>query len=329
MAFGSYAALSRLLLRRSDRHPAAAIGGHELGDFPEKVVREFLALGLLEEQEPLRDADDTAFVAVGDVVHGVSIDGGGAPGAVDPSALKIFRVNQLALASRIRLAFGLGGAPAESVDGRTAWLGAVGSGSRRREYFMPRAVNAQTVVDRGLMLKARAGGVAIALLTPTDRQLPRSAVRQLMLEDIAIEALEPLLIAAATEPLCFDTSCTVPDSADATEAARLVVDKHGVRAALDGVDLDLRPRELAVLVSLATELKAENGFVRRDLIAETIHATTGNTNSNDEQIDKSISMIRSAFASVAASTETGRAMIATKKRVGFRLTLSPHEVTIF
>ena len=329
MAFGSYAALSRLLLRRSDRHPAAAIGGHELGDFPENVVREFLALGLLEEQEPLRDADDTVFLTAGDGTHGISIDGGAAPGAVDPSALKIFRVNQLALASRIRIALGLAGAPAEYVGGRTVWLGGLGTGSRRREFFMTPALNAQTAVERGLMLKARAGGVTIVLFTPTERPLPRASVRQLKLEDVGVEALEPLLIEGADEPLRFDFSGITTTCAGVTAATRLVVDHHGMRATFDGVDLDLRPREHSVLALLVNELRGENGFVRRELIVDTIHKTTGNTGTNEEQVNSVISRIRKAFGYVIGSDDEGYALVDVRRRVGARLTLSRDDVAIF
>ena len=72
---------------------------------------------------------------------------------------------------------------------------------------------------------------------------------------------------------------------------------------------------------LAIELVDLGGFVLRETISESIRDITGNPDTNEEQIEKSISLLRAAFAR--------KRIIETKRNVGYRLTLSPEEVRVF
>ena len=98
----------------------------------------------------------------------------------------------------------------------------------------------------------------------------------------------------------------------------------------DGRDVDLRPREFHVLKLLAIETTGQNGFVSRAIISETIREVTGNQETNEEQVDKSINLIRDALAKAGRLNGNQRAkLIETKRKVGYRVTLPAEAVRIF
>jgi DNA-binding winged helix-turn-helix (wHTH) protein len=103
-----------------------------------------------------------------------------------------------------------------------------------------------------------------------------------------------------------------------------------MRAVFDGHDVDLRPREFNVLKLLAIELTGQNGFVLRETISETVREVTRNRETNEEQVDKSINLIRDALAKAGRLNGNQRVkLIETKRKVGYRITLPAQAVRIF
>jgi DNA-binding winged helix-turn-helix (wHTH) protein len=328
MASASHAALCRLLLRRSDRHPIACIDAGDLASFDPRIVREFVRAGLLVEREKLTDAGDVVFQSVGDRTVGVSVDDDGETIVVPEKALQQFDLDFLRLCEAVRKDNRLEGR-IQAIDARVVCLGGLGKGSRRREFYGVRALQARNATDIALAVKGRAGG-PIVILTPTERLLPNDVIRRLAADQITIAAMSEILKEDAEEPFALALPQTKFAAASISGDERLVIDAQGARATFDGQEVELRPREFGVLTLLAIELTGQNGFVSRDRISETIREMTKN-DPNEEQIDKSINLIRAALAN-AARLDAGQKrakIIETKRKVGYRLVLPPEQVRVF
>ncbi|HUE95488.1 MAG TPA: hypothetical protein VMN39_02460, partial [Longimicrobiaceae bacterium] len=295
--------LCRLLLQRSDRHPIARIDDEDLKGFDPGLVRRFLQQGLLIRQEWPADGDGMVFQQVEGGFAALSIDGEHETVSLAPDALRQFEIDFVGIGAQIRASSQLTGAPVEALGPRVIWLGAMGTGSRRREFYLVRALRARNALDVALAVKGRSAARGLVLITPTERDLPNSVLKQLGAEAIEMIAAADALDEHATEPFTLTLptafSSTTPEPGD---EERLVIDAEGMRATFDGVGLDLRRREFAVLKLLAIELTGENGIVRRDLISATIREVTRNEDANEEQVDKAISLLRKALGAAARAT---------------------------
>lgn len=328
MAFGSRAALCRLLLRRSDRRPIACVDGGDLAAFDPKLVREFIRAGLLIEREKLTEVGDYVFQSVGERVVAVSVDGDGETVIAPADALQQFDLDFLRLCEAVRKDNRLEGR-IQAIDARVVCLGGLGKGSRRREFYVVRALQARNATDIAFAVKGRAGG-PIVILTPTDRQLPNDVIRRLALEQVTIAAISEILKEDAEEPFTLALPQAAIAAACVPGDERLVIDVQGARATFDGQEVELRLREFHVLSLLAIELTEQNGFVLRDRISATIREITKNDDANEEQVEKSVSLLRNALATAAGLDAEQRAkIIETKRKVGYRLVLPPEQVRIF
>ena len=102
----------------------------------------------------------------------------------------------------------------------------------------------------------------------------------------------------------------------------LFVDTGGHRAFFFGHELELRPRELKVLIELARAYSGSR-YVTRDQLYEAMYPRAGGVDARtyDEQVTDTISRLRAAFK--RAETATGRPIgriIQNKRKVGYRLT---------
>ena len=170
----------------------------------------------------------------------------------------------------------------------------------------------------------------MVVLTPTERNLPIDIVKRLTVDSVSVVAMSDILEDGATEP--FSLSLQTPITADLAPGRqeRLAIDAQGMRAVFDGHDVNLRSREFNVLKLLAIELAGQNGFVLRETIYETIREVTGNQETNEEQVDKSISLIRDALAKAGRLNRDQRAkLIVMKRKVGYRFSLPADAVRIF
>lgn len=329
MAFGSRAALCRLLLRRSDRHPIACVDGGDLAAFDPKVVRQFIRAGLLVEREKLREVGDCVFQSVGERVVAVSVDGDGETVIAPVDALQQFDLDFLRLCEAVRKVNRLEGR-IQAIDARVVCLGGLGKGSRRREFYVVRALQARNAIDIALAVKGRASGGAVAILTPTDRLLPNDVVRRLAADQIILTAISEILKEDAEEPFTLALPQATIAAASISGDERLVIDVQGARATFDGREVELRPREFHVLSLLAIELTEQNGFVSRNRISATIREITKNDDANEEQVEKSVSLLRNALAKAGELNAEQRAkIIETKRKVGYRLVLPPEQLRVF
>jgi DNA-binding response OmpR family regulator len=330
MASASHAALCRLVLQRSDRHPIACIDGDDLAKFNSQTVRWFIDRGLLTERELLVEAGQISFQMTGDQIAAFSLDGDEETRLVATLTLRQFDLDLHAICKQIRIANKLEGRKVEIINPKVVWLGALGKGSRRREFYFVRALHTRSATDTALSIRGRASAASLVILTPTERNLSNDILKRLAAEGISIVSISEMLEDETAEPF----SLSLPSSIAATRAPRtqerLTIDDQGVRAVFDGRDVDLRPREFHVLKLLAIETTGQNGFVSRAIISETIREVTGNQETNEEQVDKSINLIRDALAKAGRLNGNQRAkLIETKRKVGYRVTLPAEAVRIF
>ncbi len=319
---------SSLILRQVDRHPIGCLDGRDLAGFERGMVQELLRRGILRQRADLIEADGMVFQAIGDARTAFSIDGGETSRTVDSDALEVFEIEFLGLCRHLRATTALEGPPVELYDHRVAWLGAVGRGSRRRGFYMARAVTVRNAVQIGLAVKGRAAEPQVTLLTPTERSLPADVVRLLASSNVAILALDGILDLDAPVPLSVRLPTTSSSNRSKAKAARLVIDTEGFRATLDGIEVGLRRREFAVLQLLAVEAADEAGFVSRHRILDTIKDATGQ-DANDEQVNSSVSLLRKALTEAQHAAGTSRhQLIETKKGVGYRLRLRPEDMSV-
>lgn len=330
MASASHVSLSRLLLQRSDQHPIRIIDGADLRDQPPEIVRQFLTLGLLVEREAPSDVDGFAIQHSGGRAIAVNLDGDGITTEVDPTSIRQFDIDMMAVCRQLRRASSvLAGRPVEPVGVSAFWLGAIGTGSRRVEYFLARRLRAKTAVDIAFALKAHAGGLSIVVLTPTERDLPVAVQRQLDGADITLAAIDELLDANASEPLTIKIPRPV-SKAHRSSHTRLDVDVEGGSARYDGTRLSLQRREFQVLVRLVNERTNEDGWVSRDVLADALKAATGSNDRNDEQIDKVVSNLRKVLRAAGMTDGTkGTYPVQSGRGQGYRLLIPANEIHVF
>lgn len=328
MASVSQVALCRLLLRRIDRHPIGIVDGNDLVDIDRATVDLFLARRLLVERAPLGDIGGRVIQQDGERTTAVDIDGEDVARDVSPLALRHYDIEIEEVCGAIRKGAGLAGLPVEAIGANTYWLGALGTGSRRIEYYVARLFRADDAVDRALALKARSNGQSLVVFTPTSRELPARVQRQLLSEKISIASIEGALVTDASHPF----EIALPAVAWNTETAtvRLSVDVAGKIARFDGKDLPLTNREFAVLVALANERVEGDGYVSRDRLAEALSAAAPQGERNDEQIEKVTSSLRRKLRTAGVGmAEDARAPIKSGRGLGYRLDFPATVLRVF
>jgi DNA-binding response OmpR family regulator len=330
MAFVSHAQLTRLLLQRSDRHPPGCIDGSDLGSIDPAAVNWFIRLRLLVEREQPTEADGGILQNVGDRWVSASADGEVETRPIDANALKQFDIDLLELCRQLRGANGWHGSPVERFGPRAFWLGAIGTGSRRRAFVLVRAMRDENAIDTALAVRGRADVGSVVILTPTERNLSTGVAKRLAAERVQVLPIAEMVDENAAEPLALRIPPAVNSTADVGGEERLVVDVQGGRAWFDGKEVDVRAREFAVLTLLAIELTDQDGFVTRDAIYAGLRSATGSENVQEEQIEKSVSLVRAALAKACGMTrQQGGSLIKVKRRVGYRLDLPSASVRVY
>jgi DNA-binding winged helix-turn-helix (wHTH) protein len=187
----------------------------------------------------------------------------------------------------------------------------------------------ENAVDTALAIRGRADAGNVAILTPTERNLSTGVLKRLAAERVQVLPITEILDDDAVEPLTLRIPPVLNSAADAGAEERLLVDVQGTRAWFDGKEVDVRAREFAVLTLLAIELTDQDGFVTRDAIFSSQRETTGNEDAQEEQIEKSVSLLRAALAKAGEMTRRqGGALIKVKRNVGYRLNLPPSSVRV-
>ncbi len=333
MDSASPADLLRLLLRRSDRHPVGTLDGIDLeGQAPEAIDRLFEA-GILVEHAPLDVIDDRPVQRAGATAFALCPAGERLPEELDPRTLRRFEIDLNRLCVAIRQANGLSGAPVERLSHRLFHLGEFSGGGLRRAVFLVRLLRDDNVVDTILTLRGRVGRDDIIMVTPTVSILTLETSRRIALEGVALVAMTESLRPEDRELFALTLPVASPAQGRNPTQARLIVDTGGGTARFDGREAVLARREFDMLVVLANEAATGGGFVERDILYSAMqgekHPDKALATVYDEQITKSISLLRKALGETAGiSAGDRKALIQVKKKVGYRLTLDRADILI-
>lgn len=327
MASASLAQLTRLLLRRSDRHPVGRLNGNDQKAAGDAAFSLFLHLGFLVEETPLLDTDGIMFESIGNRVWGFFEDGTADVDIITQDDLRQFRIDLTAVCRQIRKVNRIEGPPLEPLGPFALRIGAVGSGSRRRQYFLARALRAKNALDIAHAIRGQADDGTVVILTPTERDLPSRVIKLLRSTEIEVMSIDAHLDDNAAEPFVLHLLRTPEDvSIDEPE---LFIDTGGHLVCFHGADVRLTLREFSVLVALSNEAANDAGFVNRDLLHNCLPKAKGKEEISPEQLEKVISNLRSALTSAAGMPrEHGRKLIISKRRIGYRLDLQREAIRI-
>lgn len=327
MASVSLTQLTRLLLRRSDRHPVGRLNGNDQKAAGDAAFSLFLHLGFLVEETPLSDTDGIMFESIGNRVWGFCEDGTTDVDIVTQDDLRQFRIDLTAVCRQIRKVNRIEGPPVELLGPFALRIGAVGSGSRRRQYFLARALRAKNALDIAYSIRGQADDGTVVILTPTERDLPSRVIKLLRSTEIEIMSIDAHLDDNAAEPFVLHLLRTPEDvSIDEPE---LFIDTGGHRVCFHGADVRLTPREFDVLVVLANEAAHDAGVVNRDLLLDCLPKAKGKEEVSSEQLEKVISNLRSALTSAAdLPREHGRKLVTSNRGIGYRLDLQCEAIRI-
>jgi hypothetical protein len=322
--------LIRLLLRLSDRQPVGALDGLDLAGFARAFVDRLLETGVLAKCAPLREADGRVVQVVDENAVAFSIDGHDLTECIHPEALRRYEIDVLALCKALRHANALTGAPVERLSHRLFYLGDQAAGGRRRPVYLARLLRADNALDTAFALRGQSGPGEIVMLTPTVRPIGSALMRQLAHSGVAMSAISQILSADSKDPFALSIPIAGLHAADAP-AARLVVDVVGHTITFDSAGVNLAVREFNLLLALANEAANDAGVVTYDTLYTAMQGMPTATEGlpNDEQIAKSVSLLRTALADAAGlSRGERRTLIVNKSKIGYRLGLERHEVVV-
>lgn len=330
MGSDEFLRLARLLLRQSDRHPIRSLNGSDLADFGKGVVRTFVRLGIIVQLQDLTDAEDVVFhLDDGRLIAATARDGGDLEMG-DPLSIQCFEIDFTEICKAVRQSSDLEGPPVAKVTPKVFFLGAQGKGLRRLEVYMARGLQPLHAMETLLAIRTHAQADAlVTVLTPTLREFPNDIMRQLTGLKMQVMGLSDMLTGDESAPFSLEIPHQRHLDDAARDAARLIIDVDGHVALFDGTDLKLQPRDFAVLVLLAVEAAGQGGFVQRDIITETLRASTDRHDSFEEQADKAINRIRDAFRKNPLITTADRGgNVENKPKVGYRLTISRDSIRV-
>ena len=327
MKSGSAAELIRLLLQQSDRHPIRSIGAADLQPYDQRFVRSLRNLGVLTEREDLPDDGVTVLQVVDDALITVDPETGACERHDDALDVQTFDIDFAEICRAIREQSGLEGPGPTMISTRVWRLGRSPRHGRVAEICLVRRLReetAQEIVDhvRGAIDTES----AVALISLGRCDLPTPVARQLDALRMTVAVADDLMGHAPGTPLAMDLDRIRVATSLPTVDTRLLVDRTGRRVIFEGVELTIEPRDFDVFVLLAEEAAAAGGWVLRDSIAATSRARTGQ-DSNLEQVDRSINRLRDVFRKEPRLTGVPKnGFIATKSKVGGRLTLAASEI---
>jgi hypothetical protein len=332
MASADRVALLRLLLRQTDRHPLGAVDGVDLADVEPALVERLRADGILTEEGPVQDIapDPTSQDELprpiwrrGIKAFAFSIEGGSAPEPVDPRELVQYSIDVLRLCGAIRNDNNLSGSGPEVLSPRTILIGWRSDAVGRRPVVLCRLLRDGNAYEVVHMLASRLNADRLILLTPSERALAVDVLNSLSGRGVEIVPAVLALQDSATHPFLLRMEgWGTPASSTPDPDIALFVDTSGHRAFFLGHELELRPRELKVLIELARAYSSGR-HVTRDQLYEAMYPREygGDARTYDEQVTDAISRLRAAIKK--AGTATGRPIgriIENKRKVGYRLT---------
>lgn len=322
--------LIQFLLQQSDRQPIRTVNGHDLSGFADGIVRQFIRLGYLVQNEDLGDADGWIFQRDQNRIIAIEAGMGNDHCSHDALAVETYTINFMEICRALRKNSILEGPDVSILGPRTIFLGATGRGARRHEYYIIRALPPSQPQEKLLAVRAHASPECpVTIFLPTPKELPNDLMRRLHADKISLAFLSEHLTVSSTKAFILG----IPGAKNSPQSTgisyRLSLDTEGKIAIFDNVELKMAPREFVVLIELANEASDLGGYVSRDRISATIRAASGNQETFEEQVDKAINRLRNAFRKDERITADDRgSLIETKPKTGYRLILPKSQIQI-
>jgi DNA-binding response OmpR family regulator len=316
--------LISLMLQRIDRDPIGELEGVEVERFGRPALDLLLERRVLVQRPDLTELDGCPVQWLGGKPFVFDLEGDHPPEEVDPRQLITYEIDVLALCHALRRASDLAGPPVEEVSGLACFIGAHGSGNRRRFVCFARAVRDDAALDLVPIIRARVGSNPLLLLTARPVELRRRTRQHLEEGRVRVLPLLDALDPATSDPFTLRVAILDRAWTVARSDARLRIDTAGRQAMLDAEEIFLSRLEFAVFTALAEEASDKNGFVPRDDLLQIIEAQRSDPEdpATAASLDNILSRIRRALAARAGIPSSDMtALVETSRKVGHRLNL--------
>jgi hypothetical protein len=316
--------LISLVLQRIDSHPIGELDGLEVERFGRPALDLLLERRVLVERPALTELDGCPVQWLGGKPFVFDLEGERLPEEIDPRLLTTYEIDLLTLCHALRRANHLAGPPVEEVSGLVCFVGAHGSGNRRRFVCLARGVRDDAAFDLMSIIRARVGSSPLLLLTARPVELRRRTRQHLEEGRVRVLPLLDALDPATSDPFTLQAAILDRAWTVARSDARLRIDTVGRQAMLDAEEISLSRLEFAVFAALAEEASDKNGFVPRDDLLQIIEAHGSDLEypATAASLDNILSRIRRALAAVAGIPSSDMtALVQTSRKVGHRLNL--------
>jgi DNA-binding winged helix-turn-helix (wHTH) protein len=337
----------RQILRRTDASAAALFGADEVAAWPAGSKETLTTLGLLREDAPAR-----AIVCPGcdlQCLKEVEVVGEGSAARgllfcdqrddMEPIEIPLERLRRWSadvggLTSSLALLLDGSRQAEEVVRGRLWWLGR-GSAADGGDVFLAcgtRRDDAAAIFGHPQVFRGRSVPVVLTL-----SDVPAGGVFG---ENVGAVPLGRVL-SVEDGRLCLDRQAVTAAARFAQQSAQiahlrpsaaddavLVVREASHQAYLSGKPLSLTPRVLKLLALLARQVVEEGGgWVRREAVYDAIFSPQGEEpRVYMQQVDDTVKELRRALNAV--ESDSGTRLVETKRRVGYRLSLSPSDIAL-
>src|SRR5690606_37938621 len=159
--------------------PIGRLDGNDQSTADAAAFLRFLNLGLLTEETQPSDPDCIIFETNGGRAWELCVDATGSADVITQDDLHQVKIMMTQDRWQIRKANQIEGPPLEPLGPFAIRIGAFGSGSRRRQYFLVRALRPKNALDLAYTIRGHADDGAVVILTPTERNLPDNVIRLL------------------------------------------------------------------------------------------------------------------------------------------------------
>jgi DNA-binding response OmpR family regulator len=312
------------VLQRIDRDPIGDLDGIDADRFGQAALDSLLEHHVLVQRAPLRELDACPVQWLDGRPYVFDLEGAQPPEAIDPRLLSTYEIDVIALCRALRRATELGGSPVEALSDVAYFIGAHGSGNRRRSVCLARLLRDDNAAEVVGIIRARLGAESLLVLTLREVELRQRNLQHLAEDRVVVLPLIAALDEAAPNPFVLHPGALTRAVSSARSHGRLRVATAGSSATLDGKQVSLRRLEYTVFLALAEEATHEDGYVPRDDLLRIIeaHRIDPEDPASPENLDNVLSRIRRALAE-AAGIQTSKVtpLVETKRGLGYRLGL--------
>jgi DNA-binding winged helix-turn-helix (wHTH) protein len=337
----------REVLKRADESAAVILNADDVASWPDGSLETLTALGLARSHSaakvtPCPGCEERCLKRVRIVGHGdetraLIICGRHddmEPIEIELESLRRWMVNVDRFARKLATCLDRRREAEKVEPDRLWWLGEVPVDARRAEVYLARGARREGAAHVFAESRVfRTGSLAVILTLsdgpdePFRGTVPLLAVWRVIILDGKRLRIDTDTI-ASTIRSCESRGARLGPEPLSSRDVVLSVRESSHEAHLHGASLSMPVRAFKVLVLLARQASlGEEGWVTRDTIYSTLWPNSGNGSMvYVRQIDDTVRELRRSFDAVERGA--GLRLIKTKSRVGYRLRLSPSDISL-